>query len=211
MYQQFGKRTLDLTIATVALIILALPMLVVAVWVAVDSRGPILFKQLRSGKNRVPFLVYKFRTMSTEAPSDAPTNEFKDAGSYITKSGKIMRKLSLDELPQLFNVIKGDMSIVGPRPVVLREKKLLHRRDAVGANDVKPGITGWAQVNGRDELSDAVKARMDGEYVDAFGFTMDVKCLFLTFAAVLSLKGHKEGHELEEPSVLDSGFAVDEG
>ena len=211
MYQQFGKRTVDLTIASVALIILALPMIVVALWVKLDSKGPILFKQLRSGRNRVPFTVYKFRTMSTDAPSDAPTNEFKNAGSFITGSGKIMRKLSLDELPQLFNVVKGDMSIVGPRPVVLKEKNLLKLRATVGANAVKPGITGWAQVNGRDELNDIIKSRMDGEYVANQGFAMDVKCLLYTFAAVLSLKGHKEGHELDDEPVLDSGLAIDEG
>ena len=210
MYQQFGKRTLDLTIATVALIILALPMLLIALWVKLDSPGTVLFKQLRAGMGRVPFTVYKFRTMSTEAPSDAPTSEFKNAGDFITRSGKVMRKLSLDELPQLFNVIKGDMSIVGPRPMVFREKVLLDLRDENGANNIKPGITGWAQVNGRDELNDLVKARMDGEYVDAFGFTMDVKCLFLTFAAVLSLKGHREGHELEATLIPD-GLMPDEG
>ena len=211
MYQQFGKRTLDLTVATTALVILVLPMAIVAVWVLVDSRGPILFKQLRSGRNRTPFLVYKFRTMSVDAPKNAPTNELKDAASFITRSGKIMRKLSLDELPQLFNVVKGEMSLVGPRPVVLNETNLLELRAAVAANDVKPGITGWAQVNGRDELNDIIKSRMDGEYVANFGFKMDVKCLVYTFAAVLSLKGHKEGHELDDVPVLDSLLATDEG
>jgi len=210
MYQQFGKRTLDLTVATTALVILVLPMAIVAVWVLVDSRGPILFKQLRSGRNRTPFLVYKFRTMSVDAPKNAPTNELKDAASFITRSGKIMRKLSLDELPQLFNVVKGEMSLVGPRPVVLNETKLLELRAAVAANDVKPGITGWAQVNGRDELNDIIKSRMDGEYVANFGFKMDVKCLVHTFAAVLSLKGHKEGHELDDAPVLDAHLAIDE-
>jgi len=210
MYQQFGKRTLDLTVATTALVILVLPMAIVAVWVMVDSRGPILFKQLRSGRNRTPFLVYKFRTMSIDAPKNAPTNELKDAASFITRSGKIMRKLSLDELPQLFNVVKGEMSLVGPRPVVLNETNLLELRAAVAANDVKPGITGWAQVNGRDELNDIIKSRMDGEYVANFGFKMDVKCLVYTFAAVLSLKGHKEGHEFDDVPVLDAHLATDE-
>jgi len=210
MYQQFGKRTLDLTVATTALVILVLPMAIVAVWVMVDSRGPVLFKQLRSGRNRTPFLVYKFRTMSVDAPKNAPTNELKDAASFITRSGKIMRKLSLDELPQLFNVVKGEMSLVGPRPVVLNETNLLELRAAVAANDVKPGITGWAQVNGRDELNDIIKSRMDGEYVANFGFKMDVKCLVHTFAAVLSLKGHKEGHEFDDIPVLDAHLATDE-
>ena len=216
MYQQFGKRTLDLTVATTALVILVLPMAIVAVWVMVDSRGPILFKQLRSGRNRTPFLVYKFRTMSIDAPKNAPTNELKDAASFITRSGKIMRKLSLDELPQLFNVVKGEMSLVGPRPVVLNETNLLELRAAVAANDVKPGITGWAQVNGRDELNDIIKSRMDGEYVANFGFKMDVKCLVYTFAAVLSLKGQREGHEISAADIFsevasDRHLVTDEG
>lgn len=212
MYQQFGKRTLDIIIATVALGVFVVPMILVALWVKCDSRGPILFKQLRSGKNRVPFEVYKFRTMSTDAPKDAPTNSFKDAGSFITRSGKIMRKLSLDELPQLFNVISGEMSVVGPRPVVLKEKHLLKLRQPLGANGVKPGITGWAQVNGRDELNDIIKSRMDGEYVAGFGFKMDMKCLYYTFAAVLSLRGHKEGHELTVGEMMsDSSLVIDEG
>ena len=217
MYNKFGKRTLDIIIATVAIIVFAIPMIIVALWVKLDSRGPALFRQLRYGKNLVPFTVYKFRTMTVDAPSDMPTNAFKDAGSHITRSGKIMRKLSLDELPQLFNVLKGDMSVVGPRPVVLKEMNLIDLRTQVGANGVKPGITGWAQVNGRDELSDAIKSRMDGEYVRGLGFKMDVKCLMMTLWAVLSIKGHKEGHELDSADadatevVMDSSLATDEG
>ncbi len=211
MYRRYGKRTLDIVLALGALAVFAIPMLAVAAWVKMDSKGPVLFKQLRSGKDRLPFQVYKFRTMSTDAPSDMPTSAFKDAGSHITSAGKIMRKLSLDELPQLFNVIKGDMSVVGPRPVVLKETPLLMLRAPLGANNVKPGITGWAQVNGRDELNDIMKARMDGVYVNNFGFMMDLKCLLLTVFAVLSIKGHKEGHELENtdrPTVV-SKLAVD--
>jgi len=211
MYKQYGKRTLDTVLAMGALAVFAVPMLVVAGWVRIDSKGPILFKQLRSGKDRVPFMVYKFRTMSTDAPSDVPTSSFRGSRSYITRSGKIMRKLSLDELPQLFNVLQGNMSVVGPRPVVLKETSLLGLREPLGANTVKPGITGWAQVNGRDELNDVIKSRMDGVYVENFGLLMDFKCLLYTFAAVLSLKGHKEGHEQGDVSLLDSYLAVDEG
>lgn len=215
MYNKFGKRTLDIIIATVAIIVFAIPMIVVALWVKFDSRGPALFRQLRYGKNLVPFTVYKFRTMTVDAPSDMLTNAFKDAGSHITRSGKIMRKLSLDELPQLFNVLEGDMSIVGPRPVVLKEMNLIDLRSQVGANGVKPGITGWAQVNGRDEISDAIKSRLDGEYVRKLSFKMDLKCFLLTAWTVISIKGHKEGHELEEvdetESVMDSHLATDEG
>ena len=214
MYENIGKRTLDVVIASIAAITLLLPMIVVALWVKLDSDGPALFKQMRYGKNLVPFTVYKFRTMTVDAPSDMPTNSFKNAGAHITKSGKIMRKLSLDELPQLFNVLKGDMSIVGPRPVVLREASLIYLRAKVGANGVKPGITGWAQVNGRDELNDLLKSRMDGEYVNDFGFKMDLKCLWLTLWAVLSIKGQKEGHELEDTQrikILDTQLLTKEG
>ncbi len=195
MYNKFGKRTLDIVLALGALAVFMIPMGLVALWVKIDSKGPALFRQLRSGENRKPFTVYKFRTMATDAPSDMPTNAFKDSHVHITRSGKILRKLSLDELPQLFNVIKGDMSVVGPRPVLVNEINLLGLRDIVGANDLKPGITGWAQVNGRDELDDIVKAQMDGAYVNRRGLLIDLKCLTMTFAAVLSIKGHREGHE----------------
>ncbi len=215
MYARFGKRALDITIAAAALIVFFIPMIVVAIWVKIDSRGPALFRQARFGKDLVPFTVYKFRTMTTDAPNDMPTNAFKHAGAHITRSGKIMRKLSLDELPQLFNVLLGDMSIVGPRPVVLKEKNLIELREQVGANSVKPGITGWAQVNGRDELNDAIKSRMDGEYVRGLGWRMDVKCLMMTVFAVLSVKGHREGHEVENANVTDvlvePHLVIDEG
>ena len=135
----------------------------------------------------------------------------------MTKFGKILRKLSLDELPQLFNVLKGDMSIVGPRPVILKEVSLIDMREQVGANSVRPGITGWAQVNGRDVLNDAIKSRMDGEYVRSLSFKMDLKCLFLTFWTVVAIRGQKEGHELATdatenatPVLMDSQLATDE-
>jgi lipopolysaccharide/colanic/teichoic acid biosynthesis glycosyltransferase len=207
MYNKFGKRILDIVLASSALIILAIPMVIISVWVKFDSKGPALFRQLRSGKNRNPFTVYKFRTMSTDAPSDMPTNSFKNSHMHITRSGKIMRKLSLDELPQLFNVIRGDMSVVGPRPVLINESNLLMLREAVGANHIKPGITGWAQVNGRDELDDIIKAQMDGFYVKHFSLLLDLKCLMLTFVAVLFVKGHKEGHEA---NVIDSVNDIDQ-
>ena len=207
MYERFGKRTLDLAVAIPAIIIATPVMVIVAVWVKLDSEGDVLFKQLRSGKDRAPFTVYKFRSMAISAPSNMATNSFKDAGAYITRSGKILRKLSLDELPQLINVLKGDMSIVGPRPVVLAETNLLDLREQYGANSVKPGITGWAQVNGRDELNDIMKARMDGQYVERFGVRTDVKCLLLTVGAVLSLSGHAEGHERADDDELDVSVA----
>lgn len=215
MYAQFGKRALDITIAAAALIVFFIPMIVVAIWVKIDTMGGVFFKQPRFGRDKVPFTVYKFRTMSIDAPSDMPTNSFKNAATHITRSGKILRRLSLDELPQLFNVLKGDMSIVGPRPVVLKEVNLIELREQVGANSVKPGITGWAQVNGRDELNDAIKSRMDGEYVRGFGLRMDLKCLMLTVFAVLSIKGHREGHETEDVDatdvLVDPHLVIDEG
>ena len=196
IYVRYIKRTLDVTTASVLVIILAIPFVFIAIWIKLDSRGPVLFNQKRAGRNLRPFMVYKFRTMTTNAPQNRPTNSFGNAGAYITRAGKIMRKLSIDELPQIFNVIKNDMSIVGPRPVILMETDLLRERQQYGANACKPGITGWAQVNGRDELVTSVKAKMDGEYANKVSFAMDAKCLKMTIGAVLSIKGNKDGHEL---------------
>lgn len=215
MYNKFGKRTLDIIIATTALIVFAIPMIILFPFARRDTGGSAILKQLRYGKDKKPFTLYKFRTMHITAPSDKSTSSFKDSSSYISRFGKVVRKLSLDELPQTFNVLKGDMSIIGPRPVILKEINLIDLREQVGANSVKPGITGWAQVNGRDELSDAIKSRMDGEYVRSLSFKMDLKCLFLTLWTVVSVKGQREGHELETTSVvdsaLDSHLAIDEG
>lgn len=194
-YRFFIKRLFDVLFSTVLLILLAAPFALIALWVKYDSKGPVLFKHIRAGKDLKPFTVYKFRSMSIDAPKYQATNDLLNAGSYITFSGRIMRKLSIDELPQLINVLKGDMSIVGPRPVILNETKLLAERKKYDASSCKPGITGWAQVNGRDELRIEEKAKMDGFYVENFGITMDLKCLALTLMAVLSMKGHKEGHE----------------
>lgn len=198
MYARYGKRTLDLVLASIGAIVIFIPMLFVALVIKLDSPGGVFFKQPRYGKDKKPFTVYKFRTMSTDAPANMPTNSFTEAGSYITRFGKIMRKLSIDELPQIINVLRGEMSIVGPRPVVLTEKGLIRQRAKYRANSVKPGITGWAQVNGRDELDDIIKARMDGYYVENFGFVTDLKCLFKTFVVILTAAGHSEGHEQAE-------------
>lgn len=217
MYRNYLKRILDLISATLLIVILFIPFIAIAIWIKLDSRGPVFFKQKRAGKDLKPFTVYKFRTMRTNAPKSVPTNSLKDSDRYITRSGRVMRKLSLDELPQLFNVMLGDMSIVGPRPVVLQEKDLFIEREKYGANSCTPGITGWAQVNGRDEVLVTEKARMDGEYAKGFGLAMDAKCLWMTMAAVLSIKGHKEGHELDYASnvplmrdgIVDSSSARD--
>lgn len=195
MYREYGKRIEDVSIALAALVILGLPMLLVAAAIRLTSKGPALFRQKRFGKDKQLFTVYKFRTMSTKAPKNMPTNSFTNADSYITPLGGVLRKLSIDELPQLLNVIKGEMSIVGPRPVIKTEKKLISLRQKYRANSVKPGITGWAQVNGRDDLDDQRKAEMDGEYVQQLSFLTDVKIMIKTIGAVLMMSGHTEGNE----------------
>ena len=195
MYREYGKRIEDVSIALAALVILGLPMLLVAAAIRLTSKGPALFRQKRFGKDKQLFTVYKFRTMSTKAPKNMPTNSFTNADSYITPLGEVLRKLSIDELPQLLNVIKGEMSIVGPRPVIKTEKKLINLRQKYQANSVKPGITGWAQVNGRDDLDDQRKAEMDGEYVQQLSFLTDVKIMIKTIGAVLMMSGHTEGSE----------------
>ena len=195
MYREYGKRIKDVIIALAALVILGLPMLLVAAAIRLTSKGPALFRQKRFGKDKQLFTVYKFRTMSTKAPKNMPTNSFTNADSYITPLGGVLRKLSIDELPQLLNVIKGEMSIVGPRPVIKTEKKLINLRQKYQANSVKPGITGWAQVNGRDDLDDQRKAEMDGEYVQQLSFLTDVKIMIKTIGAVLMMSGHTEGSE----------------
>ena len=195
MYREYGKRIEDVSIALAALVILGLPMQLVAAAIRLTSKGPALFRQKRFGKDKQLFTVYKFRTMSTKAPKNMPTNSFTNADSYITPLGGVLRKLSIDELPQLLNVIKGEMSIVGPRPVIKTEKKLINLRQKYHANSVKPGITGWAQVNGRDDLDDQRKAEMDGEYVQRLSFLTDVKIMIKTIGAVLMMSGHTEGSE----------------
>lgn len=208
MYATFGKRTLDLLIAIPALVVLFPIMLLVALWIKLESKGPVLFRQKRSGQNKTPFTVYKIRTMSASAPSDMPTNNFTNAETYITRSGKILRKLSIDELPQLVNVIKGDMSIVGPRPIILNETRIITLRDKYNANSLKPGITGWAQANGRDELDDTAKAEMDGYYVKHLSFTTDLKCLLKTILVIVSAAGYSEGHEQAYTSAKDNSKEV---
>jgi O-antigen biosynthesis protein WbqP len=195
MYQKYIKRMLDALSAFIVLIILLPIGLLIALIVKLDSNGPIIFSHKRFGQNKKPFTIYKFRSMTVEAPSDSPTSSLRNAASYITRAGKIMRKLSLDELPQVINVLKGEMSIVGPRPVVLGETSLIEEREKYNANACKPGITGWAQINGRDELGIKNKAKLDGEYVRNLGFIMDMKILLMTITAVLSIKGHKEGSD----------------
>lgn len=193
MYRDYFKTFFDLCFALVALL-LAIPLIaIIAIVIKLEDGGPILFSHKRFGQNKQPFKIYKFRTMKTSAPKDTPTNSLLNPKAHITRFGRVMRKLSLDEIPQLFNVIRGEMSIVGPRPVVLNETDLIALRQKYKANSCKPGITGWAQVNGRDEVRIVEKAKMDGEYAKKIGLLMDLRCVFMTIHAVLSVKGHREG------------------
>ena len=193
MYKHALKRVIDILLSTLGILLLALPMLIIAVAIKLDSPGPVFFKQKRVGLHKEHFMILKFRTMRTDTPHDAPTHELSDPKRWITKVGGFLRKTSLDELPQLFNIWVGHMSVIGPRPALWNQFDLIAERDKYGANDVRPGLTGWAQINGRDELEIEVKARLDGEYVERMGFGFDVKCFFGTITSVLRSDGVVEG------------------
>lgn len=187
------KRASDISFALILLFMFSLLLIGISILISADSKGPILFRQKRYGKDKRPFTIYKFRTMTVEAPADQATSSLVNANSYITRSGMVLRKLSLDELPQLINVLRGEMSFVGPRPVILQETGLIEERDKYGANGCLPGITGWAQANGRDEIDLYEKARLDGEYAGSIGLIMDFRCLLKTIDTILFSKGYREG------------------
>jgi len=187
------KRLIDIILSLIGLIILSPIFLILIVAIKIDSRGPVLFKQKRVGTNKLHFNILKFRTMRIDTPKDTPTHLLSNPEQYITKMGKFLRKTSLDELPQIWNIFVGQMSIIGPRPALWNQYDLIAERDKYGANDVPPGLTGWAQINGRDELPIEVKAKLDGEYVQKISFWMDVKCFFLTIVSVLKSDGVIEG------------------
>lgn len=193
MYQKMFKRVIDVVLALLGLIILSLIFLVVIIAIKLDSKGPIFFKQKRVGKDKKLFDIYKFRTMKTNTPNDAPTHLLENPDFYITKVGKILRKTSLDELPQLINILKGEMSIIGPRPALWNQYDLIEERDIYYANDIYPGLTGWAQINGRDELPIQKKAALDGEYLKNMSFLFDVKCFIGTIISVVNYDGIVEG------------------
>ena len=193
MYRGFIKRLIDFVLALCGLIVLSPVFIILCVWVKLDSKGPILFKQKRVGINKTYFNIYKFRTMYIDTPKDMPTHMLSNPDQFITKAGKFLRKTSLDELPQIINIIKGEMAIIGPRPALWNQDDLIAERDKYHANDVRPGLTGWAQINGRDELEIDVKARLDGEYVKRISFLFDVKCFFGTITSVLKSDGVVEG------------------
>ena len=193
MYLKYGKRMIDFILALIAFIVFSWLFLLIAVAIKVTSRGPVFFRQRRVGSNGSQFYILKFRTMKMDTPKDVPTHLLQDPEQYITRVGKFLRKTSLDELPQLINILYGQMAIVGPRPALWNQKDLLQEREKYGANDIRPGLTGWAQVNGRDELPIVEKARLDGIYVKKMGFFFDLRCILKTVQCVLEHEGVKEG------------------
>ena len=193
MYQKFGKRALDIILSGCGIIVLAPVYLILAIAIKIDDPGPVFFRQKRVGIHKTHFNIMKFRTMKMETPRDMPTHLLENPEQYITRVGKILRKTSLDELPQIFQIFTGEMSIIGPRPALWNQFDLIEERDKYGANDVRPGLTGWAQINGRDELPIDVKARFDGEYVENLSFGFDCKCFFGTIVSVLKSDGVVEG------------------
>ena len=193
IYKDYVKRLLAIILALVGIVGLGWLFLVLCAAIKLDSPGPVLFRQKRVGMAKRYFYILKFRTMRIDTPRDVPTHLLADPEQYITRVGKFLRRTSLDELPQLINILKGDMAFVGPRPALWNQYDLIAERDKYGANDVRPGLTGWAQINGRDELEIPVKARLDGAYVQRLCFSFDLICLFGTITAVLRSDGVVEG------------------
>ena len=193
MYKHCLKRVIDFILSLLGLIILSPVLVIIAIAIKLDSKGPVFFKQKRVGIHKSFFNIYKFRTMYTDTPKDMPTHLLNNPDAFITEVGGFLRKTSLDELPQLINILKGEMAVIGPRPALYNQDDLIAERDKYGANDVRPGLTGLAQINGRDELEIDVKARLDGEYVKNLSFLLDLKCFFGTFSSVLKHEGVVEG------------------
>ncbi|TSB48573.1 sugar transferase [Alkalicoccobacillus porphyridii] len=189
------KRCFDLIISLVGLVMISPILLVLVLAIKLESPGPVFFKQKRVAINKTYFSILKFRTMRVDTPKDTPTHLLKNPDQYITKVGKFLRKTSLDELPQIFNIIAGQMSIIGPRPALWNQFDLIEERDKYHANDIRPGLTGWAQINGRDELPIDIKAKLDGEYIKKIGVLMDIKCFFGTFVSVAKSDGVVEGYK----------------
>ena len=203
MYRHFLKRVFDFILSLIGLIVLSPVFLILALWIKLDSKGPVFFTQRRVGIHKSYFNILKFRTMRIDTPHDRPTHLLDNPDQWITKAGHFLRKTSLDELPQIINILTGKMAIIGPRPALWNQEDLIAERDKYGANDVRPGLTGWAQINGRDELEIPVKAAYDGEYVKRMSFLFDLKCFFGTIASVLRRDGVVEGgtgelHKREE-------------
>ncbi len=193
MYNKVFKRLIDIFLSGLGIIFLSPVFLILAIAIKIDDPGPVFFKQKRLTAHKEYFNILKFRTMKMETPKDMPTHLLENPEQYITKVGKILRKTSLDELPQLFNIFTGKMSVIGPRPCLWNQYDLIEERDRYGANDVRPGLTGWAQINGRDELPIDVKAKLDGEYVERMGLVFDIRCFIGTVFSVLKSEGVVEG------------------
>ena len=193
MYQKYGKRLLDLLLSGCGILVLTPVYLILALAILIDDPGPVFFRQKRVGIHKTYFHILKFRTMKMETPRDVPTHLLENPEQYITRVGRILRKTSLDELPQIFQIFTGKMSIIGPRPALWNQYDLIAERDKYGANDIRPGLTGWAQINGRDELPIDIKARLDGEYVEKLSFPFDCKCFFGTILSVVRHEGVVEG------------------
>lgn len=193
IYQKAIKRFIDIILSLIGIVVLAIPMAIFALIIRIEDPGPVIFRQKRVGLHKSYFNVLKFRSMKMSTPHDMPTHMLENPDQYILKCGRWMRKMSIDELPQLFNIFVGEMSIIGPRPALWNQYDLIAERDKYGANDVKPGLTGWAQINGRDELEIEDKARLDGEYVEKMSFVFDCKCFFGTIKSVLRHDGVVEG------------------
>lgn len=193
MYRKFWKRILDILLSGCGIVVLSPLFLILAVMIKLDNPGPVFFRQKRVGIHKTHFTILKFRTMKVDAPKDVATHLLENPYQYLTRVGRILRKTSLDELPQIFQIFTGEMSIIGPRPALWNQFDLIAERDKYGANDVRPGLTGWAQIHGRDELSVEEKARLDGEYVRNLSFRMDCKCFLGTITSVLKSEGVVEG------------------
>lgn len=193
LYKDGMKRIIDFLLSLIGIIVLSPVLLLLCLAIKIDSKGPIIFKQKRVGKNKTHFNIYKFRTMKIDTPKEMPTHLLADPDFYITKVGKFLRKTSLDELPQLFNIIKGDMAVIGPRPALWNQYDLIEERDKYGANDIRPGLTGLAQISGRDELEIPIKAKLDGKYTDNISLRMDIKCFLGTITSVFKSDGVVEG------------------
>lgn len=193
MYIHFFKRAIDIVLSFLGLVILSPVYLILIIAIKLDSRGPVLFKQKRIGIHKTHFYILKFRTMKIETPRDMPTHMLTNPEQWITRVGKFMRKTSLDELPQIWNIFVGQMSIIGPRPALWNQYDLIEERDKYGANDIRPGLTGWAQINGRDTIEIEDKARFDGYYIENISLRMDIKCFFGTIVSILKKDGVVEG------------------
>lgn len=198
MYKRFGKRALDLVCSGLAIVCLSPVLAVIALWVKASSPGPVFFTQKRVGRGKTFFRIYKFRTMRIDTPHDMPTHLLENPDAFITSAGRFLRRTSLDELPQIFNIFLGQMSVVGPRPALWNQDDLVAERDKYGANDCVPGLTGYAQVHGRDELPIPVKAELDGYYAKNLSFGLDVKIFFRTIGSVLHHEGVVEGKQPDQ-------------